>query len=138
MKRRSLNLPESMSTITEINVTLLVDVSLVLVIIFMVTVPMLLTPLADVVLPKAVTGLEERKDVVFVSYTRAGELVLDRSTVALEQLPKLIQSRLQSSPSKTVIFRIDELTTYRHVKEVMAIAEKAGAKKLVIATELKR
>lgn len=124
-------------TITEINVTPLVDVCLVLVIIFMVTVPMMLQPMAAVMLPQAVTALEERKDVVFVTVTADNTVVIDRKDVLLEELPGQLKSRLALSSAKVVIIRADQTVRYALVKKVVTVSKDAGAKKIVFATELK-
>jgi len=124
-------------TIAEINVTPLVDVSLVLVIIFMVTVPMLLQPMAQVMLPEAVTALEERKDVVFVTITPDNKIVLDRKDMLLDDLANELKSRLALSTEKVVIIRADKTVVYATLKKVVTTSKDAGAKKIVFATELK-
>jgi len=129
---------EEARTIAEINVTPLVDVSLVLVIIFMVTVPMLLQPMAAVMLPQAVTALEERKDVVFVSVTADSKIVMDRKDLAVEDLPEQLKTRLALSSAKVVIIRADKTVRYALLKRVVTTAKDAGAKKIVFATELKQ
>lgn len=129
---------ENARTIAEINVTPLVDVSLVLVIIFMVTVPMLLQPMASVILPQAVTALEERKDVVFVTVTADTKIVMDRKDLPMEELPVELKSRLALSAAKVVIIRADKSVRYAMLKRVVTTAKESGAKKIVFATELKQ
>ncbi|NTV52882.1 MAG: biopolymer transporter ExbD [Candidatus Firestonebacteria bacterium] len=127
-----------LKTIAEINVTPLVDVSLVLVIIFMVTVPMLLKPMEQVMLPQAVTALEERKDVVFITITTDARVVLDRKTIALDDLSGEVKSRLALSSEKVVIIRADQSVRYAVLKKVVTTTKDAGAKKIVFATDLKK
>lgn len=126
-----------LKTIIEINVTPLVDVCLVLVIIFMVTVPLLLQPMAPVLLPQAVTALEERKDVVFLTLTPEGKIIIDRMELQLEDLQEKLQMRLAESATKVVIIRADQKVKYKLVRQVVDKAKEAGSKKTVFATELK-
>lgn len=127
-----------LKTIIEINVTPLVDVCLVLVIIFMVTVPLLLQPMAAVMLPQAVTALEERKDVVFLTITPQDQIIVDRLEIKVEDLIDKLQTRLAESATKTVIIRADQRVKYKLVRQVVDKAKEAGAKKTVFATELKQ
>lgn len=133
-----MNIYDESKPIAEINVTPLVDVSLVLVITFMVTVPMLLQPMAKVNLPVAVTALEERKDVVFLTVTPNDEIIMDRMTVPMAELLKELKTRLAKSSGKVVIIRADKEVTYKTVKKVIDTAKEAGSKKLVFATELRK
>jgi biopolymer transport protein TolR len=127
-----------LKSIVDINVTPLVDVSLVLVIIFMVTMPMLLQPMAAVMLPQAVTALEERKDVVFITIRPDNQLVLDRQDVTLADLTNQLKSRLAASSTKVVIIRADQRVQYAALKQVVNTAKDCGSKKIVFATELKQ
>jgi biopolymer transport protein ExbD len=127
-----------LKTIIEINVTPLVDVCLVLVIIFMVTVPLLLQPMAQVMLPQAVTALEERKDVVFLTLTPEDKIIVDRMELPIEDLLVKLQTRLAESATKTVIIRADQRVRYKVLKQIVDKAKEAGAKKMVFATELKQ
>lgn len=131
-------LDQELNTIAEINVTPLVDVSLVLVIIFMVTVPMLLQPMAPVMLPQAVTALEERKDVVFVTIASENKVVLDRKDIGVDDLAGELKSRLALSAEKVVIIRADKSVRYAMLRQVVATSKDSGAKKIVFATELKK
>jgi biopolymer transport protein ExbD len=125
-------------TISEINVTPLVDVSLVLVIIFMVTVPMLFQPMAEIQMPKAVTGSEQNKQLIYITFTQDRKILLDSDEVNFRQLYAQMKFKLEKSVERLIIIRADERLPYETVTQLMAMAKKAGAKKIVFATEYKK
>ena len=124
--------------IAEINVTPLVDVSLVLVIIFMVTVPMLFQPLVEMLVPKAFTGTEQNRQVIFVNCTSEKKIYLDSDVVDMQTLSEKLTQRLLKSSEKVVIIRADERLPYEQIKQIVSIVKNDGAKKVMFATEVKR
>lgn len=126
-------------SIIEINVTPLVDVSLVLVIIFMVTVPMLFKPLVDLIMPAAITGIDQNKQVLYININAEQKLFIDSDPIPdYQSLSEQLRVRLLKNQEKVVILRADERLPYEQITQVMAIAKKAGAQKLIFATERKR
>ncbi|MEK7384605.1 MAG: biopolymer transporter ExbD [Elusimicrobiota bacterium] len=125
--------------ITDINITPLVDVCLVLVIIFMVTAPMMSEPPIKVVLPSAHTREGEEKDKVLLTLSKEGEYAVDYEKFTD---PKVMQERLREklleSYSKLVILRADENALHGKLTDLMARAKDAGALSLTIATEQKK
>ena len=125
--------------ITDINITPLVDVCLVLVIIFMVTAPMMSEPPIKVVLPSAHTREGEEKDKILLTLSKEGEYAVDYEKFAD---PKAMQERLKEklleSYSKLVILRADENALHGKLTDLMARAKDAGALSLTIATEQKK
>jgi biopolymer transport protein ExbD len=124
--------------IVEINVTPLVDVCLVLVIIFMVTVPMLFQPMVDMLVPKAYTGTEQNRQVIFVNVTSEKKIYLDSDLLDIQALSEKLTQRLLKSSEKVVIIRADERLPYEQIKQIVSIVKKDGAKKVMFATEVKR
>lgn len=130
---------DSFKSIIEINVTPLVDVSLVLVIIFMVTVPMLFKPMVDMLVPKAVTGIEQDKQIIYINMTTDQKLYIDSDPVPnIQILSERLRLLLIQSEKKVVVLRADERLPYNKITDIMAIAKKVGAKKLIFATEYKK
>jgi biopolymer transport protein TolR len=129
---------EQTKGINEINVTPLVDVSLVLVIIFMVTVPMLFQPLVDLIMPKAFTATEQNRQVIFINCTMDQQIYLDRDPVDIQSFSELLSQRLLKSSEKVVVIRADERLPYEQIKRIVSIVKKDGAKKVIFATEMKR
>jgi biopolymer transport protein TolR len=122
------------SAMSEINVTPLVDVMLVLLIIFMVTAP-LLQQGVDVNLPKAKgkdLPPEERLSIVI---KKGGEIFLNDNHMSLPELSKKLAS--VSSRNPNVFLKADKDVPYGLVVEVMGEVKEAGIEKLGMITEPK-
>jgi biopolymer transport protein TolR len=125
----------SRGTLSEINVTPLVDVMLVLLIIFMVAAPMIQQGV-DVNLPKVVaTELPAQTDLLVVTVDRAGTVTLGRTQVAVEGLGEKLQAILTRRPAKEAYLRADQNVAYGVVVRVMAEMKKAGIERLGMVTE---
>jgi biopolymer transport protein ExbD len=122
--------------ITDINITPLVDVCLVLVIIFMVTAPMFSEPALKVDLPAAHTKEGEEKDKITLTLSKDGQYALDYEKFATaEALTPRLKEKLAESESKLVILRADKDADYGPLTDLMARAKDAGARSMTIATE---
>ncbi|WP_242395203.1 ExbD/TolR family protein [Anaeromyxobacter oryzisoli] len=105
---------------SEINVTPLVDVVLVLLIVFMVVTPMLQRG-KPVVLPDArhVSALTRGGDPILVSVTRDGRLWIDQEEVQRQDLARRVGARMRLHPGAAVLVRGDRDVEYRVVREVI-------------------
>lgn len=122
------------TAMSEINVTPLVDVMLVLLIVFIVTAP-LLTQAVKVDLPKTEkTEPSPDKHTSTVSIDAQGKVMLNDQALALENLEPSLKSLLQADPELIVQFQADKAVPYGVVAEAMAIAHKAGILKLAFIT----
>jgi biopolymer transport protein ExbD len=125
--------------VTDINVTPLVDVCLVLVIIFMVTAPIMVQPVLKVNLPNATTKEGEEKENISITLGKDGEWALNEATLEnKEQAAELLLEKMKKSKDKYVIIRADRMVAMGVVLEAMGMAKKAGAKNISIATEQKK
>jgi biopolymer transport protein TolR len=106
---------------SEINVTPLVDVVLVLLIIFMVITPMLQRGM-PVVLPEAkrVSALERGGDPVVVSVTKDGKIWVDKAEVQRTALAGAITAALQLRPGAPVLVKGDRDAEYGAIRAVIA------------------
>jgi biopolymer transport protein TolR len=122
--------------ITDINVTPLVDVMLVLLIVFMVTAP-LLTVGVDVDLPKvqnqAITTQEEP---LVVSVQKDGRIALMATPIEAEQLVPRLRAITANKPDTQVYLRGDRAINYGRVMEVMGTLTAAGFTRVALITEL--
>ena len=119
---------------SEINVTPLVDVMLVLLIVFIVTAP-LLTQAVRVDLPKTEkTDPSPDKHTSTVSIDAQGKVTLNDQPQPMEGLEQTLRSLLQADPELIVQFQADKAVPYGSVAEAMAIAHKAGIQKLAFIT----
>ncbi|HLF96038.1 MAG TPA: biopolymer transporter ExbD [Methylococcaceae bacterium] len=115
---------------SEINVTPLVDVMLVLLVVFIVTAP-LLTQAVHVKLPKTekTESLPDPKALT-LSIGAQGELTVNEQPQPWEGLEERLRNQAQSDPEMTVQFQADAAVPYGKVAEAMAIAQHAGVTKL--------
>jgi biopolymer transport protein TolR len=123
---------------SEINVTPLVDVMLVLLIIFMVTAPMMQQGV-DVELPKTTTQPMKIKDEpLILTIKKDGKLFLGRQEIAAAELQKKLEAIFAGTDSKELYLRADQAVPYGQVARAMAAAREAGASKLGMVTEPER
>ena len=124
----------SQQMMSEINVTPLVDVMLILLIVFMVTTPLLLQEVR-VSLPKTVkTTVVLVKQHSQISINASGQVFMDRQAVALQDLGSTLAKMHQHNPDLVIRLNADEKIEYGRVAQVMAIIQKAGISKLSFVT----
>jgi biopolymer transport protein ExbD len=126
------NRGRTQTSLSEINVTPLVDVMLVLLVIFMVTAPILQTGI-QVTLPKTNSAKPEnpKNSSVIVSIDKDGNVFIgnDKSPLNVQtgEFSDKLQSMLSKSPEKKVYVRGDGETPYSAIAFVLAECKKAGA-----------
>ncbi len=114
---------------SDINVTPMVDVMLVLLIIFMVITPMLQNKVAvdmakadnPVAMPDA-----DKEDAIVVAITRDGGVYLGQDRVALSDLGQKVRDKLADTPGKTIFVRADARAQYRGVEDAIDAVRTAG------------
>ncbi|MFY2556648.1 ExbD/TolR family protein [Corallococcus terminator] len=125
---------------SEINVTPLVDVVLVLLIIFMVVTPMLQRG-KSVELPKA-TEIEKEKgkdsDPLYVSITPDKKVFLENDQVDEQALQDRLTAELAKDPSKKILLKGDNTVNVGDVRRVLDVARKAKAKQIALGVEEKK
>lgn len=120
---------------SEINMTPLVDVMLVLLIIFIITVPVL-THSVKVDLPRADnTPNEIKPETINLAVTAHGQIHWNESTVTFEELESRLAEAAQQEPQPEVHIRGDRQVEYEHVLKAMAAVQRAGVAKLGFVTE---
>lgn len=130
---RDNNLP-----LSEINVTPLVDVMLVLLIIFMVTAPHLEQGV-PVQLPQvSVTSLPSETDELVITVTAKKEVFLDGAKTTLDKLEAQIRETMKTRKDQDVFLRADKGVDYGFVVQVMAAVRRAGVNGLGMVTEPER
>jgi biopolymer transport protein TolR len=122
-------------TMSQINVTPLVDVMLVLLVIFMVTAPMMQQGV-QVNLPKAETkALPAPEASVVVSIERSGKLFINSAEVPAEQLRTRLAGMFAGKGKKEVFLKADRDVPYGEVVKTMAEIKGAGIERLGMVTE---
>ncbi len=130
------NTQSEYTAMSEINVTPLVDVMLVLLVIFMVTAPFLMQSM-NVNLPKT-APVAKLPDVKAVELTidASGKVFVDQGEIVGTDLETKLKSLIQDGKSVNVQLRADEKVPYGRIAEVMAAVNRAGVAKLSFVTAL--
>jgi biopolymer transport protein TolR len=122
---------------SDINITPLVDVVLVLLIIFMVITPLLQMGY-DVKVPPKVNQPPDTApppDLIIVSLTPASKIYLNKEEVTGQVLSLRLTEILKNRANKTIFFSGDDGATYADVIQVMDRCRNAGAKNIGIVME---
>ncbi|WP_122859405.1 ExbD/TolR family protein [Pseudomonas viridiflava] len=121
--------------ISDINITPMVDVMLVLLVVFIVTAP-LLTNAIPLNLPQTVSTapLDDGKPVA-ISIDATGSLFVDGEPLVEEQLPDALQTLHTRDPEVALTLRADTATDYGRVARVLADVQRSGITRLAVITE---
>jgi biopolymer transport protein TolR len=122
---------------SEINVTPLVDVMLVLLIIFMILQPMLQMGYDVNVPPPTPAGVvpPPSGDQIIVSLTSNGEVYLNKERVDRAQLPIRLQEVLRNRGQKPVFFSAEDTVKYDDAMRIMDVVRNNGAKNIGIVMD---
>ena len=121
---------------SEINITPLVDVVLVLLIIFMVMTPSLLKEM-DVAVPEKAdvqVAAPSTADQIVVSVSREGKIAVNREPIVESQLTTRLHELLAAKAEKLVFFDIDDDANYGDAVHAKDVCRGAGAKVLGLMT----
>ena len=121
-------------TLAEINIIPLVDVTLVLLLIFMLTAPLMYRGI-DVNLPKTSgkpTAVEER---MVLTLTKEHTVYLNDKVVPMATLEQHLQNIFRNRQDKTLYLRADQVLQYGFVVETMDRVRRSGIEKLGMVTE---
>ncbi|QEY14576.1 biopolymer transporter ExbD [Cellvibrio sp. KY-GH-1] len=127
---------DSDEVLSEINITPMVDVMLVLLVVFIITAP-LMTNAINVNLPDTETTvqIQEPKKPIVLSINAEGKIYLDKDEYSLEIIQQELESRKAADPELRLNLNADEAVNYGTVAKVMVLIEKAGIDRLSVVTE---
>ena len=123
---------------SNINVTPMVDVMLVLLIIFMVITPMLQNKVSvDMAKVDNTTNMPDadKEDAIVVAITRDGGVFLGQNKVAVTELGGLVREKLSDKPSKTIFVRADARAQFRAVEDAIDAVRTAGVDDVGLLTQ---
>lgn len=134
MKRHSQR--HSLTTVSEINITPLLDLAFVLLIIFMITTP-LLDKSVELVIPtsKAAENAVDPALVQTVSVNRDGVIALNQEPVDLEVLKERLAAQATATPGVAVVVRAHKELPVQQLVSVLDALKKAGITKIGVVTQ---
>jgi biopolymer transport protein TolR len=122
-------------SISQINVTPLVDVMLVLLIIFMVTAPILQQGV-QVDLPKVAAGpLAGQEEQLVVNVGKTGQIFLNDTALSADELTTKLRAIAAARPDRPLYVRADQGVPYGQVMRVMGAVRDAGLVRVGLVTE---
>lgn len=125
---------KSRMVLSEINVTPLVDVMLVLLVVFMITAPMMQQGI-DIQLPKTATsGIETRSEPLVITIKANKTILIGTAPVPLSTLRTKIKGIFQTRTDKQVYIKADKKVDYGIVAEVIADVKAAGIQNVGLVT----
>jgi biopolymer transport protein TolR len=120
---------------SEINVTPMVDVMLVLLVIFMVAAP-LLTVGVPVDLPQTeAPAINQPQEPLVITVNAAGKLFLQNAPIDDDQLVPRLEAITKSNPNADIYVRGDQAISYGRVMQVMGMISAAGFNKVSLITQ---
>jgi biopolymer transport protein ExbD len=119
----------------EINMTPLVDVMLVLLIVFMITIPVM-QHAVKVELPQASSQKNDVKpESININITANGQIFWNSSAINLDTLSIYAQTAAKKSPQPEVQLRADKNVRYETIAQVLSTTKRAGLTKIGFVTE---
>jgi biopolymer transport protein ExbD len=125
--------------ISDINVTPLVDVMLVLLVIFMVTAPLMLNGIQlDLPKTKEVNRMNMSANQVILSLTKTEELFIGKEKVLQEELIGVIKNHFKENKSEVLFLRADFGIKYGDVARLMSFLKRGGITQIALVTEIEQ
>ena len=119
--------------ISDINITPMVDVILVLLIIFMVTANFIKKDSININLPKVAAADSNVKESTQIAVTRDGRFFLDGKSVTEEYLFQAISKESRYRPNMRVTLSADETLSYGSVSKIMGQLRKSGITRIALS-----
>ena len=121
------------TVMADINMVPFIDITLILLIIFMVMSPMLVQMQMNVDLPKSnAVNTTAEEDVIRLEVQKSGSIRIDNRTYTLQNLERELVLRMGKANKKTILVEADKNVPIQTVVDVFDIAKKLGAAKLGI------
>ena len=120
---------------TEINITPLTDIFLVLLIIMMVVAPTFQSGDSSITMPEINSGISVEQRNATIAITKEGEFYLNGTQIVSDSLIKELETLAPTLEKKEVVVKADKDTKSKEIMSVMNAAQSAGYEKLIVAGE---
>ena len=126
---------QAYQTLSELNVTPLIDLAFVLLIIFMITTPLIEANI-DLIVPtsKAAEGAVDPDDVIIVAIDRTGLITMNEEPVSVDVLKAELTALRETQPQTAVALRADRELTIQVLISLMDAVKEAGITKVGLLT----
>ena len=122
---------------SEINITPLTDIFLVLLIIFMVSSAAMVESGAKISLPEVDSTAAQPREIT-VTVTSADEIYVNNSPTPMDQVESVLRGLVSTNPDVPVVLEGDREVLFGEAVKILSIAQKAGAASVAIAAERRR
>ena len=123
-----------LDAIDQINVTPLLDLTFLLLIVFMITMP-LMEYGTNISPPEMNSGKLPEENFSSVTLTSTGLIMLCKWTLSREALPEALRQLRERDPKTTLLLRADGARTYKDVMELMALIRRSGFEDVTLVTQ---
>ena len=121
--------------ISDINVTPLVDVMLVLLIIFMVTAPLMLNGIKlDLPKTKEVNPINLNSTQVILSFSKNEDYYLGKNKIVSSEMLPLIKEQFKENKTEVLFLRADYTLSYGKVAKLISFLKRGGIKQIALVT----
>ncbi|UCC12533.1 MAG: biopolymer transporter ExbD [candidate division WOR-3 bacterium] len=122
--------------LSEINITSLADVSITLLVIFIITAPMM-TPGIDVNLPRTDASLPHDEEGITITVKENRDVFIDNEPVETGSFEASLKNLLAAKPPGIIVYlRADKNVDYGYIIEIVGRMRKAGVKELGLVAEI--
>ena len=125
---------ELQAPLSEINMTPMVDIMLVLLVIFLITAPIINSAI-NVNLPKENAKIISEEKAITISINKEGRFFLEEAEMSLQDLSNHLQKIFLENPRQMIRLRADESVEYKAVSSVLATAQKIGLSNISFITQ---
>ncbi len=119
---------------SEINITPLTDIFLVLLIIFMVSSAAMIESGAKISLPEVDSTSSQPREIT-VSVTSADEIYVNNQPATMDQIEELLRGLVAANPDVPVVLEGDRDVLFGEAVKILSLAQKAGASQVAIAAQ---
>ncbi len=122
------------TVVSAINITPFTDIVLVLLIVFMISAPGILSPGLDITLPGSQTSKTHKPASYTVGLDREGKIYLDSKLVNLQELKNTIAMQAAKDPELSIVLNADSAAKHGEVISVLDAVRSSGAANIYVGT----